>query len=93
MKKAFLILFTVLSLSFTTLATENVNVLHEEVKEGYKVGYTIDNSCVLGSDFHMWSLGDVELVKDNYVAYSLEDDSYYYITQECAQDYFSSDAK
>lgn len=92
MKKIILlVLVVVLTISIPTLASEgNEHKIHEYVKEGYNVGYTIDMSCVLGSDFHMWSVGDGELIKGWYVAYNLEDGLYYYITQDTAIEYLNN---
>ena len=80
-----------LIITVPTMASQgNENILHTQVEEGYKVGYTIDKSCVLGSDFNMWSIGEGELIKDWYVAYNLETGDYYYITQDAAQEFLQS---
>ena len=92
MKKLLLMLISILSVSSITLASEgNANTVRDYVLNGYNVGFTVDRNCVLGADFHMWSVGDDDLVIGQYVAYSLEDNAYYYITQDTAQTFLEEE--
>ena len=64
----------------------NSNPIHSEIIKGYSVGYSLDKDTVLSSDMHMWSFDD--LVPGWYVAFNVEENKYYYITQDAAQSYF-----
>lgn len=77
-----------LVLSSTLYATlPNPHQLHEIVNIGYSVGFTIDDSNVVGADMCMYNLNTDNLIKGWYVAYNLETDMYYYITQDTAIEY------
>lgn len=85
MKKVLLVLLAAVTLSIAPVANASVgnsNPIHEEVLLGYEVGYTIDEQTVLGQDMRMWNFKG--LVPGWYVAYSLDQDNYYYISQDAA---------
>lgn len=88
MKKVLSVLLasaTMLISQVSNASLSNSNPIHEDVMKGYEVGYAIDSNTVLGSDMHMWSFDG--LVEGWYVAYSLENDNYYYISQDTAQEF------
>lgn len=88
MKKVLLVLLAALTISIAPVASASIgnsNKIYEEVKDGYSVGYTIDRSTILGNDMHMWNFKGV--IPGWYVAYNIEEDSYYYITQDAAQEF------
>lgn len=91
MRKQILVGLAALTISTQVFASEgNQYNLHEYVKDGYSVGYTIDENCVLGQDFSMWSIGEGKLIKGWYIAYNIEEGFYYYITQDAAIEYLNN---
>ena len=88
MKKVLSVLLVSATMLISPVANaslSNSNPIHEYVMTGYEVGYAIDSNTVLGSDMHMWSFD--RLVEGWYVAYSLENNNYYYISQDAAQEF------
>lgn len=88
MKKVLLVLLAALTISIAPVASASIgnsNKIHEELKDGYSVGYAIDSCTILGYDMHMWNFEGV--IPGWYVAYNLEKYSYYYITQDAAQEF------
>nr|WP_302596959.1 hypothetical protein [uncultured Cellulosilyticum sp.] len=59
--------------------------IHSHVMAGYDVGYVIEDGTVLDGDMHMWNVDGT--IEGWYVAFNMEDDSFYYITQEAAQEF------
>ncbi|MGM9543803.1 MAG: hypothetical protein ACI3T9_02340 [Romboutsia timonensis] len=88
MKKVLLLALAILmNVSTVSASTQpNSHILYENVKTGYTVGYVVSKDTVLSSDMHMWNLPGA--LEGWYVAYDLENDSFYYLTQDAAQAYF-----
>ncbi len=85
MKKVLLVLLASLILSIspvTSASVGNSNPIHDEVIVGYEVGYSVDCQTILGHDMRMWNFKG--LIPGWYVAYSLDQDNYYYISQDAA---------
>lgn len=87
MKKLVIALSIALSSVVSIMASVgNPNTLHEYVKEGYSVGYTVSDSLAISCDMCMYCIGE-DLIPGWYVAYNLEEGTYYYITQDTAQEW------
>lgn len=89
MKKLIITITLALTLICTSAnaAISNPNTLYSTVLKNYEVGYVIENNVVLGSDMSMYSLNTDKLIKGWYIAYDLETNLYYYITQDTAIDF------
>lgn len=85
MKKLIMVIIMIVILSTSIFASlSNPHPLHEVVNKDYQVGLVIEDNTVLGSDMRMYNLNTKDLIKGWYVAYNLETDMYYYITQDTA---------
>lgn len=90
MKKLIITITLALTLCTSTSASNsNSNTLYETVLKNYEVGYVVENNVVLGSDMSMYSLNTDKLIKGWYIAYDLETNLYYYITQDTAIDFIA----
>lgn len=85
MKKLIITIILILILGSTLYASlSNPYTLHEVVNKGYQVGFVIENNTILSNDMCMYNLNTNDLIKGWYVAYNIETDMYYYITQDTA---------
>lgn len=90
MKKLIITIFLALTLALcsTLYATwPNPHTLHEVVVKGYQVGFVIEDNTILGSDMCMYNIDKDNLIRGWYIAYDLETNLYYYITQDTAIGY------